>query len=254
MSSPPNFHLTQHAQRRCAERIRLSAEELLYLLEHGAYKAIFTRSKLESLALPPEELEILRDEYGMNLREMARLGMVTFRPEYEHLLFWSEPDQQLLTAIVASEECAVVTVLYALEARKHDWSDRITDKVIRQVKQKYHDLFSPPQVENPSEVGVAGIQTKVPVSSESYELFCYWLDKQYQPCRKTIKWPQQNQQNLDDPFSPSADQIKSKIQPVIGHGYDVQVILRRRKSPDQVVLEYSLGDFLASESSTVDSP
>lgn len=131
-SSPTQlpYRLSDHALLRLRERTSLQPEEVVTLLEDGAYERLARRTHKAHLYQNPAWIGLSFDELrqrGVNLSDYC----------YKHALLWSEPDQKAITLIIAVKDRTVVTVLDAEnQDNGTDWSDKVTEEAIERARAK----------------------------------------------------------------------------------------------------------------------
>lgn len=124
------YSFSEHGLTRLRERSSLSPQQVLDLLEDGAYEKLVRRIDKARLYQNPAWV-------GLSLNELRQRGVDTQEYCYKHVLIWSAPDQKALTLIIAVNDRHVVTVLDALgHDNGVDWSDRVTCEAIQRARAK----------------------------------------------------------------------------------------------------------------------
>lgn len=208
------YRFSEHARARLAERAALSERDLLDLLRQGAFRRI--RSTIWA-SIPKGDIDFFTAEYGLSFQEMKRWGMVHTKEVFRHLLVWSCADQRPLTLVVTVDDKTIVTVLYADDFSKHDWSDIVTPDKISHAKEMAERLRDRPLV--------------------AYELHARWLDADGIPKRKTFSSPKIVSVS---PLSPPLKELEALIRSHAGACRDIQLVVRNKKDHSIVALEKSL--------------
>lgn len=134
------YSFSDHARVRLQERSSLMVEQVLALLEDGAYERLARRIDKAKLYENPKWA-------GLTLEELRQRGVDTQDYCYKHVLIWSEPDQKAFTLIIAVKSRRVVTVLVAEDVDNGvDWSDKVTPEAIRRAQERQAESMIPAEL------------------------------------------------------------------------------------------------------------
>lgn len=210
--------LSEHAQKRLAERSTLTESELLELLQRNGYRRIHQKMTSD---ISQDEINLYSKEYGFTFDEMIRHGMVRPYVAYKHLMVWSCSDRKPLTLIVDPTCGTIITVLNSDDFSHHDWSDKVSEDSLADVREKAERLqLSPPTV---------------------YELYAQWLDEEGMPKRKNF-----NKLKIMSisPLIPSLEELEVQARSHVANGRDIWLIVRNKKDHSDIVFEKLLDNIV----------
>jgi len=131
------YALTDHALLRLKERSSMEPEQVLALLEDGAYERLARRiNKARLYANPKWE--------GLTLEELRARGVDTLAYCYKHVLIWSVLDQKAFTLIIAVQSRKVITVLESEDQENGiSWADKVTPEAILRAQERQAESMIP---------------------------------------------------------------------------------------------------------------
>lgn len=133
------YSLSRHAEERLQERSGMSPDEVLALLEAGAFVRVAGGLSLKHLAERRPEI------VGMSFAELRESVPDLADYKVSHLMLWSRAKQRPVTVIVSVKRRTVITALYSeTQPGGHDWSDRITPERIAEARRRCEQFHLPP--------------------------------------------------------------------------------------------------------------
>ncbi len=214
--SSKQLFLSKHARERLIERSTLTECNLLELLQNNAYRRIHTKWTPD---IHQNEIDQYLKDYGFTFEEMKQHGMLRFRVAFKHLMVWSCTDERPLTLIVEPNSGTIITVLNSDDFSSNDWSNKVTEESILDVKEKAERL----------RISVFNV----------YELQVRWIDEIGKPKLKTFSNPKIESIT---PLIPPLEELEVVARSHVAIGRDVWLIVRNRKDHSDIVLEKLLDD------------
>lgn len=209
------YGFTHHALDRLKERTKLSPEEVLVLLEGGAYERLVRRMDKRRLYANPKRT-------GLTLKELREQGVDTLEYCYKHVLIWSEPDQIAFTLIIALKSRHILTVLRADDRQSGvDWSDKVTPEAIQRARTRQAESRIPSHLR---------LRVHARVS---------WMSPQHGVCGKNVSGFRLTKNDL-----PLEDEILQALATealqIAEGGYDIRLQLISKENGSTLLNEYQV--------------
>jgi hypothetical protein len=209
------FTLSRHARVRLSERASLSDESLLSLLDRRVYKRVFTEFYRN---LTKEDIAYFGDSHGLTPKELREYGLLDQFSTVEHLLVWSQAEQQFLLCIATSTTGYVLTVLHEQYLQDRFANGRISEKHREIAKSRFEQITRSSEPASGKEIAVRW------TTAEGI-----YRAKVFSPARlgipPAVSWKE--------------EQILASLGEVLEGASDISIIVRPRGRPDLVDYEYS---------------